>query len=619
MNAFEYSCVRLKNIFAKSAVSRGGCRLREHCSTAMAEAKRIFLHDSFYRGGDFRYGLSRSDIALASLWFSVAITFSGSAIADPLEGFYGDIPRFVDDTQSAGVSHQYSGPWEYFVGGGVAVFDCNGDRKPDLYLAGGSEPATLYINASSAGGRLAFRKQAAPPSLALRKVTGAYPLDVDNDGKLDLAILRVGQNRLLRGNGDCTFDHTYKPFELPADNAWTTAFSATFEAGKPYPTLAFGNYVDRTAPGSPWGTCDDHQLLRPTPQPRGDLTNRLYSDPVYLTPGYCALSLLFTDWNRSGTASLRVTNDRQYHRGGQEQLWHFNSGELPRLYSKRDGWQSVVIWGMGIASADLNADGYPEYALTSMGDTKLQQLDLDVFDEDGWPQYRDIAWEKGATAHRPYTGDDLKPSTGWHAEFNDVNNDGLLDLYIAKGNVEQMPDFAAFDPDNLLLGTHEDRFVEAGAVSGIAKATRGRGAALVDLNLDGQLDLVVVNRNAPTTLFRNTGALSTGARTNTSATRPMGNWIQIALRQSGINRNAIGAKISVKSGNYTRNRTVSVGGGHASGSAGFIHVGLGVAERANIRIQWPDGQWSANYRAFANNFLIIDRQQSQPMYWYPGE
>ena len=148
--------------------------------------------------------------------------------------------------------------------------------------------------------------------------------------------------------------------------------------------------------------------------------------------------MLFTDWNRSGRPSLRVTNDRHYHRGGEEQLWHFDAGTLPRLYSRRDGWQKVVIWGMGIASADLNADGFPEYALTSMGDTKLQQLELDSFEENGWPQYRDIAYENSATAHRPYTGEDLKPSTGWHAEFDDVNNDGLHDLFIAKGNVEQL-------------------------------------------------------------------------------------------------------------------------------------------------------------------------------------
>ncbi|MCB1459361.1 MAG: ASPIC/UnbV domain-containing protein, partial [Nitratireductor sp.] len=83
------------------------------------------------------------------------------------------------------------------------------------------------------------------------------------------------------------------------------------------------------------------------------------------------------------------------------------------------------------------------------------------------------------------------------------------------------------------------------------------------------------------------------------------------------NRNAVGASISVKTGNTTRMRKIQVGGGHASGKAGFVHVGLGVSERAEIRIRWPDGEWSASYRVFANNFVVIDKGAEQAKYWLP--
>lgn len=516
-----------------------------------------------------------------------------------------DVPVMYEQAQSAGIDHIYAGPWEYFVGGGAASFDCNGDRFPDLVLAGGENPARLFINRSSPGMPLKFEARDLPiaPDHA-RKVTGLYPVDIDNDGYRDLVLLRVGRNILLKGGPDCTFENAGRAFAFDGGRAWTTAFAATFEKGRTFPTMAFGNYVDRTAPGSPWGTCHDNVLMRPSDAEKPD-----YSDPEPLSPGHCTLSMLFTDWNRSGTPALRVTNDRHYYRDGEEQLWRVDPGKPPRLYRRSDGWKRVNIWGMGIAEGDIDADGYPEYALTSMGDTKLQTLDGDV--EEGRPVYRDIAFERSATAHRPYVGDDLKPSTGWHSEFADVNNDGLLDLFIAKGNVEQMPDFAAFDPDNLLLGQHDGTFREVGSQAGIDLDRRGRGAVLADFDMDGALDLVVVNREAPTSVFRNRGG-----RTQWG-TRPMGNWLQIELQQEGTNRNAVGATILVKSGNATRLRKVQVGGGHASSHAGFVHVGTGVAERAQIRVQWPDGEWSPAYRVFANNFVVIKRGQSEAHYWYP--
>ena len=515
-----------------------------------------------------------------------------------------DIPLLQEQASKAEVDHIYDGPWEFFVGGGVAALDCNGDRRPDLIMAGGSNPAQLFVNQSSTGGELSFART--PLNIdpkKEKKVTGIYPLDVDNDGHKDLILLRVGENLILKGGPDCSFTNGNNSLAFDGGKAWTTAFTATFEQGKKFPTLAFGNYIDRDAPGSPWGTCHDNVLIRPAGSQKPD-----YSQPTALSPGYCALSMMFTDWNKSGTPALRISNDRQYYRGGEEQLWHVENQAPPRLYTRADGWQKLTIWGMGIAEADLNNDGRPEYALTSMGDTKIQSLERDA---DGQPIYRDIAWEVGATAHRPYTGSDLKPSTGWHSEFADFNNDGLLDLFIAKGNVEKMPDFTNFDPDNLLLGQHDGKFAEAGKQTGIGLKTRGRGATIVDLNMDGMLDLVVINRGSPASIFRNLGGKTT------TKPRPMGNWLQIELQQNDANNDAIGAQISIKSGNNNRTRKAGIGGGHGSDSLGFIHVGLGVAERASVRVKWPDGSWSAAYRVFANNFVVIKKDDSAVRYWYP--
>ncbi|WP_428643065.1 CRTAC1 family protein [Roseibium sp.] len=537
-----------------------------------------------------------------------ALAFPASATEDARRSSIAPVPSYVEEASAAGIDHTYDGAWEYFVGGGAAIFDCDGDRRPDLFLAGGKNPARLYRNLSLTAGPLKFE----PVETDLTekqsgKVLGAYPLDFNNDGILDLVLLRLGENLLLEGKGACRFDVANRALEFDGGREWTTAFSATFEPELDYPTLAFGNYVDRSAPGAPWGTCHDNFLFRPEKGADGSLR---YPEATRLSPGYCTLSILFTDWNRSGEPALRISNDRHYYRGGEEQLWAVPPGRPPRPYRKSDGWQHLKIWGMGIASVDLDVDGYPEYALTSMGDTKLQKLDAGA--DETVPVYQDIAFDLGVTAHRPYSGDDLKPSTGWHSEFQDVNNDGLWDLFIAKGNVEAMPDFASYDPDNLLLGQWDGTFTEAGDTAGIGLDRRGRGAGLADFNADGLLDLVVVNRAAPVSLFRNTGQGSA------AAPKPLGNWLAVEIRQPGQpNNRAVGARISVKTGNHTVVKDIQVGAGHASGQMGFVHFGLGVAERANVRVRWPDGDWSHGYRVFANGHVIIERGAEKAKLWYP--
>ncbi len=532
------------------------------------------------------------------------LVFSNIAAAEPVPF---DVPHMVEEARQAGVNHAYTGPWEFFVGGGVASFDCNGDRFPDLFLAGGKNPAQLFVNQSVAGGPLKFKQQALSLSQKhLTQVLGAYPVNFNNDDHTDVVVLRLGENLFLQGGPDCTFELANNGLGYDGGRDWSTAFAATWEADATYPTLAIGNYVDRSAPGTPWGTCAAGEFLRPS----GTDTLR-FDEPFLLEPSHCTLSMLFTDWNKSGQPALRVTNDRQYYRGGQEQLWRVDSNRPPRQFSSSQGWKRLRIWGMGIAEADLNQDGFPEYALSSMGDTMLQTLDPDA-DEDR-PTYRDVAYENGVTAHRPYTGTDLKPSTGWHTQFADLNNDTRLDLFIAKGNVEAMPDFAAYDPDNLLLGGLDGSFTETGEEAGIALDTRGRGGAVVDLNADGMLDLVVVNRHTNTSVFRNQGARTDWGH------RAMGNWLALELKIPKTNVNAVGARVSVKTGNVNQSRTVQIGGGHASGQLGFIHIGLGVAERASIRVQWPNGDWSHDYRVFANNFVQITKGQDEALYWYPRQ
>jgi hypothetical protein len=527
-------------------------------------------------------------LILGGLVLGVALA-AGRTTAPPT----GAAPRFVDETASAGIDFTYTGDFDYAVGGGVAAFDCVGDGKPSLYFAGGSQPAALYRNDTPVGGPLHFTRLESPVT-DLTGVMGAYPIDIEGRGLTDLVVLRNGETVLLDGLGDCRFERANESLGFDGAGPPTTAFSAAWESGASLPTLALGRYED-AASNDPHHLCFDNVLFRPS--------GARYGDPLPLRPGWCALSMLFSDWDRSGRMDLRISNDEHYYlpTDGQEQLWRIAPGEPPRLYTADDDWATVQVQGMGIASYDLTGSGYPDYFLTSQAANRLQTL----VSGPARPAYRDAGMARGINAAHPFTGDTALPSTAWHAQFDDVNNDGLVDLFIAKGNVTDQPDYARHDPSDLLLGQPDGTFHEAADAAGIVSFDRGRGAALVDLSLDGRLDLVEVNYGAPVRVWRNMG------------TGTMANWLELRMLQDPPNVDAIGAWVEVRTGARIQRRELTIGGGHASGQLGWTHFGLGDATDADVRVAWPDGEVGPWQHVSANTFAVLRRGAGSAEPWSP--
>jgi hypothetical protein len=158
------------------------------------------------------------------------------------------------------------------------------------------------------------------------------------------------------------------------------------------------------------------------------------------------------------------------------------------------------------------------------------------------------------------------------------------------------------DPNNLMLGQPDGTFAEAGDKAGVASFRQSRGASVVDLNGDGQMDLVVVNRNEGAEVWRNAGVGTDGT--------PLGHWLQLALHQDGANRDAIGAWIELRIADHVQRREITSGGGHAGGQLGWWHFGLGAATKAEVRVTWPDGSTGDWAKVAGDGFYDLTRGQA---------
>ncbi|MCY3966497.1 MAG: CRTAC1 family protein [Acidobacteria bacterium] len=522
-------------------------------------------------------------------------------------------PIFIDAAPASNLDFVYfngmSGE-HYFneiMGGGAALFDFDNDGDPDLYLAQGGMPSPdlspddalfppppgtpltdrLYRNDLEPG--------ATGASLRFTDVTDASRIeaagygmgvatgDFDNDGWTDLYVTNFGSNQFLRNRGDGTFDDVTAASGAD-DPRWSVAATFFDFDRDGWLDLYVGNYVDYSLEGHspcplPSGvmTYCAPGAYRPAADSlfrnRRDGTFEDVSTPsgIGTEPG-SGLGAVAADFNGDRWIDLYVANDLMWNR-----LW-INRGDgtfadnalLAGVAVNSEGQPEA---GMGVDAGDFNGDGQPDIVLSH-----LEQETNTLYVNGGAGLFRD----QSASSQ---LGPPSLPFTAFGIGWIDYDNDSWLDLLVVNGavigidaQIREGDPYPLRQTDQLFRNLGDGSFAEVTAEAGAVfeSSEVSRAAAFGDVDNDGDLDVVVVNSNAPTRLLLN----------QVGQNRP---WL--GLRLVAHNRDALGAQVLIhRQGATPIWRHVHTDGSYASARDPRLLIGLGEANAvSHVEVRWPDG------------------------------
>ena len=542
---------------------------------------------------------------------------------------------FTDVTARAGLSRAINisgsaGNKQFLLeemGCGAAFFDYDNDGWPDIFLVNGTgldpqvqsrNPASFLFHNNRDGSFSDVTQKAGLTHSGWGQACCVG--DYDKDGFDDLFVTYWGRNVLYHNNGDGTFtDVSDKAGVAGTGTRWGAgacfldydrdghldlfvANYVNFDPGKaPRPGDAvYCNYNDIPVPCGPQGFAGGTNILYHN---RGDGTFADVSEESGIARPRGASSMIFVgrNWQATGSYGMGVAS-ADFDNDGWPDIYVACDSAPSLLYrNNHDGTfreiaaaagcafdeNGVALSGMGVGVADFDGDGWLDIARTNFSEQVTT-----LYRNYGNGAFEDASIRAGLGINRKYLG--------FGVGFLDFDNDGWKDLFLANGHVysqiaSRKLHVSYREPKVLYRNTGRGRFEDVSANSGPALRVENvaRGCAFGDFDNDGDVDILINNLDGPPSLLRNDG----GNRNN---------WIMIKCIGTKSNRSAIGARVQVTCGAHRQIDEVMSGSGYYSQSDLRLHFGLGRALKADaVEIAWPSGTKEAFQNLPANRLFIV--------------
>lgn len=481
-------------------------------------------------------------------------------------------------------------------GTGVGFLDYDGDGRLDVFLVngfrlegfGGEPPPTNHLYRNEGGGK--FRD--VTTQAGLRRYgwgNGVCGGDFDNDGRLDLFVTYWGPNVLYRNRGDGTFeDVTRRAGVAGPDKEWSTGCTFLDYDRDGHLDLLVTSYVgfqlERTPLPGQFPFClwkDTPVYCGPRGLPHGRVTlfrNRgdgTFEDVSVLSGlrkarDFYAFTAVAADLNGDGWTDIYVACDSTpslFFRNNGGGTFTELGAEAGIAYNEHGAEQA----GMGVAVGDYDNDGWLDLLKTNF----IRDYP-NLYRNLGKGAFEDVVLPAGLAVNPQYVV--------WGTGFEDLDNDGWKDIFQVTGHV--YPEIQQIDPTesyegprlvyrNLGNGRFEDVSHLAGP--GVAARHASHGAAFGDFDNDGDVDVLIMNMEAPPSLLRNDLGSENG-------------WIKVQLEGTKSNRSAIGSVVTVEAGELRQTSAVLSQASFLSLNDLRLHFGLGRREAARrIVVRWASG------------------------------